>query len=348
MLTLTADKINEAIDRENIALFRKENLACAHDIDAFLSKHYNNNTLDSNGALTELLERYSLERIQVVVAANLYKKDFDGRISKENYNWGNEIIGKLYDNMRMGINANYLTTHPGLLNLFANTVREYEAKSIEKEQEQEQPASERTAEDITVGDRYIYKGADVEVVSMNGIYPNDVGISKTERMGSTEYAVTSNVDKYELHRNGQYLGNGEKTVVSELDMAKRYIEDYLDSEFSSEADFSDMKHISIGYTEIGSEEQGDHSLQMEADLENYSVSYFIDDELAKTEHYDSLEQMNRDHLSVLNFEDMLHVGTTELDRILEKKEKNAPVKAVLAVSQYDTDRYYTNLQSAYR
>ena len=333
LLKLTADKINEAIDRENIALFRKENLACANDIDAFLSKHYNNNTLDSNGALTELLERYSLERIQVVVAANLYKKDFDGRISKENYNWGNEIIGKLSDNMRMGINANYLTTHPGLLNLFANTVREYETKSIEKEQ----PAPERTVEDITVGDRYRYKGADVEVVSMNGIYPNDVGISKTERMGSTEYAVTSNVDKYELHRNGQYLGNGEKAVVSELDMAKKYIGDYLDSEFSSEADFSDMKHISIGYTEIGSEEQGDHSLQVEADLENYSVSYFIDDELAKTEHYDSLEQMNRDHLSVLNFEDMLHVGTTELDRILEEKP---PVKAVLAVSQYDTDRYY--------
>ena len=333
LLTLTADKINEAIDRENLMLFKKENLACAHDIDAFLSKHYNNNTLDSNGALTELLERYSLERIRVVVAANLYKKDFDGRISKENYNWGNEIIGKLSDNMHMWINANYLTTHPGLLNLFANTVREYEAKSIEKEQ----PAPERTAEDITVGDRYRYKGAEVDVVSMNGIYPNDVGISKTERMGSTEYSVTSNVDKYELHRNGQYLGNGEKIVVSELDMAKKYIEDYLDSEFSSEADFSDMKHISIGYTEIGSEEQGNHSLQVEADLENYSVSYFIDDELAKTEHYNSLEQMNREHLSVLNFEDMLHIGTTELDRILEEKPT---VKAVLAVSQYDTDRYY--------
>lgn len=333
LLKLTADKINEAIDRENLMLFKKENLACAHDIDAFLSKHYNNNSLDSNAALTELLERYSLERIQVVVAANLYKKDFDGRISKENYNWGNEIIGKLSDNMRMGINANYLTTHPGLLNLFANTVREYEAKSIEKEQ----PAPERTAEDIAIGDRYRYKGADIKVVSMNGIYPNDVGISKTEHMGNREYSVTSNVDKYELHRNGQYLGNGEKNVVSELDMAKKYIEDYLDSEFSSEADFSDMKHISIGYTEIGSEEQGDHSLQMEADLENYSVSYFIDGQLTKTEHYDSLEQMNREHLSVLNFEDMLHVGTTELDRILEEK---LPVKAVLAVSQYDTDRYY--------
>ena len=341
LLKITADKLSEAIDRENLMLFRKENRECANMIDAMAAKHYENNSFKAEAALDELLEKYSFERIQTIAAANvveLYGRLQDRRISEKNYNWGKSVLNALPDNYRaemQPVGSNRLTMHPGLIDLFANRVREYEAKSLEKEQEQ--PAPERTAEDISIGDRYRYKGADVEVVSMNGIYPNDVGISKTERMGSTEYSVTSNVDKYELHRNGLYLGNGEKTVVSELDMAKKYIEDYLDSEFSSEADFSDMKHISIGYTEIGSEEQGNHSLQVEADLENFSVSYFIDDELAKTEHYDSLEQMNRDHLSVLNFEDMLNVGTTELDRILEEKP---PVKAVLAVSQYDTDRYY--------
>ena len=323
-------------------IFRKESRECANMIDAMAAKHYENNSFNTEAALDELLEKYSFERIQTIAAANvveLYGRLQDRRISEGNYNWGKSVLNALPDNYRaemQPVGANRLTMHSGLIDLFAKSVREYEARSIEKEQ----PAPERTAENITVGDRYRYKGADVEVVSMKGIYPNDVGISKTECMGNREYSVTSNVDKYELHRNGQYLGNGEKNVVSELDMAKKYIEDYLDSEFSSEADFSDMKHISIGYTEIGSEEQGDHSLQMEADLENLSVSYFIDGQLAKTEHYDSLEQMNREHLSVLDFEDMLHVGTTELDRILEEKEKNAPVKAVLAVSQYDTDRYY--------
>ena len=339
LLKITADKLSEAIDRENLMIFRKENRECANMIDALAAKHYENNSFNTEAALDELLEKYSFERIQTIAAANvveLYGRLQDRRISEKNYNWGKSVLNALPDNYRaemQPVGSNRLTMHTGLIDLLAKSVREYEARSIEKEQ----PASERTAENITVGDRYRYKGADVEVVSMKGIYPNDVGISKTERMGNREYSVTSNVDKYELHRNGQYLGNGEKTVVSELDIAKKYIEDYLDSEFSSEADFSDMKHISIGYTEIGSEEQGNHSLQMEADLENYSVSYFIDDELAKTEHYDSLEQMNRDHLSVLNFEDMLNVGTTELDRILDEK---TPVKAVLAVSQYDTDRYY--------
>ena len=342
LLKITAVKLSEAIDRENLMLFRKENRECANMIDAMAAKHYENNSFKAEAALDELLEKYSFERIQTIAAANvveLYDRLQDRRISEENYNWGKSVLNALPDNYRVEmqpVGSNRLTMHTGLIDLLANRVREYEARSIEKDQ----PAPERTAEDISIGDRYRYKGADVEVVSINGIYLNDVGISKTERMGNSEYAVTSNVDKYELHRNGQYLGNGEKAVVSELDMAKKYIGDYLDSEFSSEADFSDMKHIAIGYTEIGSEEQGDHSLQMEADLESFSVSYFIDDELAKTEHYDSLEQMNRDHLSVLNFEDMLHVGTTELDRILEEKEKNVPVTAVLAVSQYDTSRYY--------
>ena len=50
--------------------------------------------------------------------------------------------------------------------------------------------------------------------------------------------------------------------------------------------------------------------------------------------------MNECRLSCLDFEEFLHIGTTELDRILEEKEKAAPVKVVLAVSQYDTSRYY--------
>lgn len=342
LLKITAVKLSEAIDRENLMLFRKENRECANMIDAMAAKHYENNSFKAEAALDELLEKYSFERIQTIAAANvveLYGRLQDRRISEKNYNWGKSVLNALPDNYRaemQPVGSNRLTMHPGLIDLFANRVREYEARSIEKEQ----PAPERTAEDISIGDRYRYKDADVEVVSMNGIYPNDVGISKTERMGNSEYAVTSNVDKYELHRNGQYLGNGEKTVVSELDMAKRYIEDYLDSEFSSEADFSDMKHISIGYTEIGSEEQGNHSLQMEADLENYSVSYFIDDELAKTEHYNSLEQMNREHLSVLNFEDMLNVGTTELDRIFEGKEKNTNIKQKYGIENPPQDNEY--------
>ena len=126
----------------------------------------------------------------------------------------------------------------------------------------------------------------------------------------------------------------------EYEKAKKYIADYLQSEYSSEADFSNLFHIGIGYTEIGSEEQGDFSFQVEANLVDCEINYYIDGEIAKTEKYDSMAEMNECRLSCLDFEEFLHIGTTELDRILEEKEKAAPVKVVLAVSQYDTNRYY--------
>ncbi len=285
LLKITADKLSEAIDRENLMLFRKENRECTNMIEALAAKHYEDNSFNTEAALDELLEKYSFERIQTIAAANvveLYGRLQDRRISEKNYNWGKSVLNALPDNYRaemQPVGSNRLTMHTGLIDLLANRVREYEARSIEKEQ----PAPERTAEDISIGDRY--KGADVEVVSMNGIYPNDVGISKNERMGNSEYAVTSNVDKYELHRNGQYLGNGEKTVVSELDMAKRYIEDYLDSEFSSEADFSDMKHIAIihgemaGIVEKSDSPEGKLAIKSKYTITNEKNSYMIVDDV---------------------------------------------------------------------
>ena len=128
--------------------------------------------------------------------------------------------------------------------------------------------------------------------------------------------------------------------INVFEKAKKNITQYVQSEYSSEGDFSDLKHIGIGYTEIGSEEQGDFSFQVEANLVDCEINYYIDGEIAKTEKYDSLAEMNECRLSCLDFEEFLHIGTTELDRILEEKEKAAPVKVVLAVSQYDTNRYY--------
>ena len=180
LLKITADKLSEAIDRENLMLFRKENRECANMIDAMAAKHYENNSFKAEAALDELLEKYSFERIQTIAAANvveLYDRLQDRRISEENYNWGKSVLNALPDNYRVEmqpVGSNRLTMHTGLIDLLANRVREYEARSIEKEQSE----PERTAEDIAIGDRYRYKGADVEVISMNGIYPNDVGISK--------------------------------------------------------------------------------------------------------------------------------------------------------------------------
>ncbi|MBR1444090.1 MAG: DEAD/DEAH box helicase family protein, partial [Firmicutes bacterium] len=63
-------------------------------------------------------------------------------------------------------------------------------------------------DDIKLGDVFLYRGEEVTVSSMLGIYPDDVGISKKEKLSNgMEYEITENVDKYRLTDEGKYLGN---------------------------------------------------------------------------------------------------------------------------------------------
>lgn len=81
----------------------------------------------------------------------------------------------------------------------------------EVEQSEEQAVTVHTADDIELGDIFSYKGREYTVVSMQGIYPDDVGISYNETMSNgTVYAVTENVDRHKLAREGIYLGKSDK------------------------------------------------------------------------------------------------------------------------------------------
>lgn len=85
----------------------------------------------------------------------------------------------------------------------------HSASKAAEETEHNKP--ERTADDITVGDKYLLKSAfdekEVTVTSMKGIYPDDVGITEYHKSGDMEYETTSNIDKFKLNRDGEYLGN---------------------------------------------------------------------------------------------------------------------------------------------
>ena len=72
-----------------------------------------------------------------------------------------------------------------------------------------------SAADISIGDRFLYKGEEVTVSSFKGIYPDDIGISKIEKSGGIAFEVTSNVDKFALAKDGIYLGNAENNRSEE-------------------------------------------------------------------------------------------------------------------------------------
>lgn len=70
----------------------------------------------------------------------------------------------------------------------------------------------RTSDDIEIGDKYRYKNREYTVVSMQGVYPDDIGISYDEKLSNgTAYAITENVNKNRLHSEGIYLGKDVKS-----------------------------------------------------------------------------------------------------------------------------------------
>ena len=100
----------------------------------------------------------------------------------------------------------------------------------------------------------------------------------------------------------------EKSRDPELDKAINYINDFCMDEYSSEADLSDLSNIFIAYT---TDEDTDIEIQVTADLEHFQMRYAYGDTIVRTEQYESLEEMNRNVLSVLDFNDLVTLSEDE-------------------------------------
>ena len=89
-----------------------------------------------------------------------------------------------------------------------------------------------------------------------------------------------------------------------LEKAKQFITEYCWNEFGadSEPDFSDLHHIPVAYTELGAD--NDVPVNVELDLIDCKIYYYVDSELVDTESYRDLKSMISDVLEVMEF-DML-------------------------------------------
>lgn len=100
----------------------------------------------------------------------------------------------------------------------------------------------------------------------------------------------------------------EKSRDPELDKAINYINDFCVDEYGSEMDSSDLSNISLAYT---TDEDTDIEIQVTADLEHFQMRYAYGDTIVRTEQYESLEEMNRNVLSVLDFNDLVTLSEDE-------------------------------------
>ena len=221
------------------------------------------------------------------------------------------------DNLHLGVSVDYnpiRKEETGILEKYLPTVESYLAekagnmKNVGTLTEEKQ----RTADDITIGDKYLMKDffgeKEVTVTSMNGVYPDDVGISEKHKSGNMEYETTSNIDKFKLHNTGIYLGNVNEMQENDLETAKNHINEFCQAEYGTNADFSNLSKVDIAYT---TDEDNGLEIQVSADLEQYRMIFAYDGNIVREEQYESLADMSENVLSVLDYGDLTSLSEDE-------------------------------------
>lgn len=165
----------------------------------------------------------------------------------------------------------------GTLDNYLPNVESYLAEKLDTQ-------NSRTVDDIAIGDRYQYKDREYTVTSMNGIYPDDVGISYNETLSNgTVYAVTENVDRYKLEREGVYLGS-ENSIESK----KNFTVNIPEYDLSLDFNVIDSVILTTENEEyIGGIDSNNHERKDNFQLNNSKSTYFVleNDFLKETSEY---------------------------------------------------------------
>ena len=102
-----------------------------------------------------------------------------------------------------------------------------------------------------------------------------------------------------------------------MEQAKNLINDFCVQEYSSEADFSDLTSVGIGYTTITDKEL---EIQIEVDLVHFQIKTLVENQVVRFTEYKSLEELIKYELTELNFEDLISVPDRLLSPFLEEAE----------------------------
>ncbi|WP_459702454.1 YodL domain-containing protein [Agathobaculum butyriciproducens] len=126
---------------------------------------------------------------------------------------------------------------------------------------------------------------------------------------------------------------------SDLKTAKQLINDYCIEEFDTMADFSDLSDVGLAYSTT---EDGQHKIQVSADLKAYSLNYAVDNEIVFSIPSDSLDNFN-DLLTDLYFDGLIGRAEHEYYRLHPNEETvdtvavNSPAESVEAHTPEDNE-----------
>lgn len=117
-----------ARDHGELADYRasyQANVDCSKAIDAAIREHYSDNRLDP-AAVSQVVERFGMERTLLVLSATARYKEWDKRIGDDHKAWAQTIpVPDDKDVRGTDRTTSYVVgyAHPGLVNLFMNEAR---------------------------------------------------------------------------------------------------------------------------------------------------------------------------------------------------------------------------------
>ena len=146
-----------------------------------------------------------------------------------------------------------------------------------------------------------------EALTLEG-YTIDINPIKADETGTLEtYLPTAEA----------YLTEkAQHRKLSDLDIAKQHIADYLDREFGEPAEFSDISRLSLAYAV---DEEHNLPIQVYADLKEFRLTFEYDGTIVRDEHYNSLAEMNENALSVLEYNDLVSLSNDEISSVIQAK-----------------------------
>ena len=126
-----------AKERGELEIFRashRANVDCKNAIEDAIANHYRDNHFDGS-CVSEVAEKFGMDRVAFVLATTVQYKDWDGRISGDNKAWAKELPDLIdYNALGGRRNIEYVCSqaHPGLINLFVDRFRKEQELAAEK------------------------------------------------------------------------------------------------------------------------------------------------------------------------------------------------------------------------
>ena len=116
---------------------------------------------------------------------------------------------------------------------------------------------------------------------------------------------------------------GEK----QFETAKNLINEFCLEEYDSPADFSNLSKIGIAYTTVTDDEL---PIQVDVNLENFTVEKYIDNVLVDTEYYYNLSNITEKFLQNLNFDELIYVTEQQIETAIDTQPQEQPFSEYLA------------------